>query len=124
MDRFTQFAISVIARDAGFVALAAVTLMVGFSYDPPLALAIGAHIALGFSLFLLYRVTALTEERLRRTEPWRGLDPQERPRGDFALVRARDSLEDVLLRFAKSSAGLASTLFVLSLGVSLTWPPH
>ena len=53
MDRLAQFAFSLTLRDASFVALAAVTLMVGFSFDPPLALVIGAHVALMFSLFLL-----------------------------------------------------------------------
>lgn len=120
MDRFAQYAFAVNFRDASFVALAAMTLMVGFSFNPPLALAIGAHVALIFSLFLLHRVTVLTDERVRRTEPWRGLEPHERPRGDSALAIAHDRLEEVLLRFSKSSAGVACTLFILSLGVSLS----
>lgn len=120
MDRFAQYAFSVTARDASFVALAATTLMVGFSFNPPLALVIGAHIALLFSLVLLYRVTVLTDERIKRTEPWRGLEPEERPRGDFALPRARVLLEETLLRFSKSAAGIACTLFVLAIGTSLS----
>ncbi len=94
MDRFAQFAYSTILRDASFVALAAATLMVGFSFNPPLALVIGAHIALIFSLILLYRVTILTEAHVRRSEAWRGLEPHERPRGDFALAIARERLEE------------------------------
>lgn len=90
MDRFAQFAFSTALRDASFVALAAVTLMVGFSFNPPLALVVGAHAALIFSLLLLYRVTVLTDERVKRTEPWRVLEPHERPRGDFALAIAHD----------------------------------
>jgi hypothetical protein len=120
MDRFAKFAFAVTFRDASFVALAAMTLMVGFSFNPPLALAIGAHIALGFSLFLLYRVTILTDERMKRAGPWRELEPHERPRGDAALAKARDGLEEVLLRFSKSAAGTACTLFILSLGTSLS----
>jgi hypothetical protein len=119
MDRFVRFSFEVAFRDASFVAVGAVTLMIAFSFDPPLALVIGAHVALIFSLFLLYRVTTLTDERVKRTEPWRGLEPNERPRGDHALALAHDRLEEVLLRFSKSSAGVACTLFVLSLGVSI-----
>ncbi|HKY87422.1 MAG TPA: hypothetical protein VJL90_11735 [Pseudorhodoplanes sp.] len=122
MDRFAQFAFSLTLRDASFVALAAFTLMVGFSFDPPLALAIGAHVALMFSLFLLYRVTVLTDERMKRTELWRVLEPHERPRGDFALVLAHDRLEEVLLRFSKTAAGVACTLFSLSIAMSLVAP--
>ncbi|KAB2883167.1 MAG: hypothetical protein F9K38_06440 [Pseudorhodoplanes sp.] len=88
MDRFARYARSTISRDAGFVALAAVTLMVGFSFDPPLALQIGAQIALMFCLFLLCRICVLTTERLVRSEIWRGLEPGERPCGDHALARA------------------------------------
>ena len=122
MDRFAQFAFSLTLRDASFVALAATTLMVGFSFDPPLALVIGAHVALIFSLILLYRVTRLTDERMKRTEPWRVLEPHERPRGDFALVLAHDRLEEVLLRFSKSAAGVACGLFSASIGYSLLAP--
>jgi hypothetical protein len=120
MDRFAQFAFSTALRDASFVALAAVTLMVGFSFNPPLALVIGAHVALIFSLLLLYRVTILTDERVKRTEAWRGLEPHERPHGDSALAIAHDRLEEVLLRFSKTAAGVACTLFTLSLGTSLS----
>jgi len=35
------------------------------------------------------------------------------------LAIAHDRLEDVLLRFSKSSAGAACTLFILSLGISI-----
>jgi hypothetical protein len=122
MDRLAQFAFSLTLRDASFVALAAFTLMVGFSFDPPLALVIGAHVALIFSLFLLYRVTVLTDERMKRTELWRVLEPHERPRGDFALVLAHDRLEEVLLRFSKTAAGVACTLFSLSIGMSALAP--
>lgn len=76
--------------------------------------------ALIFSLLLLYRVTVLTDERVKRTEPWRVLEPHERPRGDFALAIAHDRLEEVLLRFSKTAAGVACTLFTLSLGASLS----
>jgi hypothetical protein len=120
MDRFFQFAFSLTLRDAFFAALTAFALMVAYISDLPRALVIGGHIALAFSLFQLYRVSTLTLERVRRSEPWRVLKPSERPLGEFALVRARDGLKDVLLRFSKTSAGVACTLFILSLGTSLS----
>ena len=64
-----------------------------------------------FCLFLLYRVTVLTDERMKRTEALAGAEPHERPRGDFALVLAHDRLEEVLLRFSKTAAGVAGTCF-------------
>src|SRR5690606_15462762 len=56
MDQFDRCAFAITARDTSFVALAAVTLMIGFSFDPPLALKIGGYIAFLFCLGLLYRL--------------------------------------------------------------------
>ena len=53
--------------------------MVGFSFVPPLAFAIGATVALIFSIGLLTRGYFLTEERCIRSEPWLALRPDERP---------------------------------------------
>ena len=55
MIPFTRFAFFTVARDAGFVTLAAVLLMLAFSFEPPLAFEVGATVALIFSLGLLVR---------------------------------------------------------------------
>lgn len=114
-DRLSQYAFSTLARDSGFVALTGTTLMVGFSFDPPLALMIGAQIALIFCLFLLYRVSALSAERLVRTEAWRGLAPHQRPRDEYGLARARQRLQHAMLHFAKGSSAIACVLLAGSL---------
>ncbi|MES1155643.1 MAG: hypothetical protein ABUL48_04355 [Pseudorhodoplanes sp.] len=115
MAQFAQYALSVTARDAAFLALAATTLMVSFSLSPALALAIGAHMAFIFSIILLYRVTILAEQRLRRTE----LGRWRTPHGELGLARAREGREKILLRLSKSAAALACTLLVLAIGTSL-----
>jgi broad specificity phosphatase PhoE len=79
----------------------------------------GAQIALIFSLFLLYRVSVLTVDRVRRTETWRSLPPHERPAGEHSLVRARERLQQAMLHFAKEASGVACVLLVASLAVSL-----
>jgi hypothetical protein len=119
MEAFHRFACATIARDATFVALAAVTLMVGFSYAPALALGIGANIALVFAIALLLRAACLRDDRIHRTEAWRILAPQERPLGDAGRRSARDDLQEVLLRFAQAAAGVAILLYSTSLYVSL-----
>lgn len=121
MDRFAQYALSTTLRDASFVALTAAMLMVGFSFDPPLALHIGAQVALIFCLFLLHRASALTAPRVARSEVWRGLEPHERPRGEYALVQAQERLQQILLRFAKGASGVACALLAGSLAASLIW---
>jgi len=119
MEAFHRFACATIARDAAFVALAAATLMVGFSFAPALALTIGANIALVFAIALLLRAACLSDDRIDRTEVWRALRPQERPVGDAGRRSARDDLQEVLLRFAEAAAGVAILLYGASLYVSL-----
>jgi hypothetical protein len=118
MDAFHRFAVFTVARDASFVALAAVCLMVGFSFAPAMALAIGANIALLFAVGLLLRVACLTSEGIVDTEPWRILEPEERPDGEAARHLARDDLQELLLRFAKAAAGVAIVLYSSSLLLS------
>ena len=120
MDHFRRFAFFTVARDSSFVAVAAATLMVGFSFAPALALAIGANIALLFVVGLLLRVACLTDERIVSTEAWRILKPHELPAGEDGRRLARDDLQEVLLRFAKAAAGIAIALYTSSLMVSLT----
>jgi hypothetical protein len=119
MGAFHRFAIATIARDAAFVALAAATLMVAFSFAPAFALVVGADIALVFAIGLLLRAACLSDDRIERTEPWRILEPQERPMGEAGRRSARDDLQVVLLRFAQGASGVAILLYLTSLSISL-----
>jgi uncharacterized membrane protein len=120
MEAFHRFASATIARDASFVALGAAALMVGFSFAPALALGIGGNIALVFAITLLLRAACLSEDRIDRTEAWRILKPQERPVGEAGRRSARDALQEALLRFAKTAAGVAILLYGVSLYISLS----
>jgi len=119
MGAFRRFAFAAAARDAGFVALAAATLMLAFSFAPALSLSIGANVALVFAVCMILRAVCLRDESIERTEAWRILQPQERPAGNAGRRLARDELQDVLLRFAKAAAGAAIILYAASLTVSL-----
>ena len=120
MGAFRRFAFAAAARDAGFVALAAATLMLAFSFAPALSLSIGANIALAFAIFMILRAVCLRTDGIERTEVWLILQPQERPADDIGRRLARDELQDVLLRFARASAGAAIVLYGASLAVSLS----
>jgi len=120
MGAFRRFAFAAAARDVGFVALAAATLMLAFSFAPALSLSIGANIALAFAIFMILRAVCLRTDAIERTEVWLILQPQERPAGDAGRSLARDELQDVLLRFARASAGAAIVLYGASLAVSLS----
>ncbi len=115
-----SFAFYTLARDASFVTLAAVTMMVAASFEPALAFKIGATVALTFSLVLLARLYFLTDERFRRSEAWQALRPEERPAGEDGQKFARAQLEELLLRFAKTSAGIAGILYSSALMLSVS----
>jgi hypothetical protein len=118
MNPFTRFAYFTVARDASFVALASGMLMLSFSFWPTMAFEVGAVVALVFSLGLLIRANFLTEERFVRSEAWRALRDEEKPDGEEAQHWARAELQEVLLRFAKSAAGVACVLFASALVLS------
>jgi hypothetical protein len=118
MEPFRRLAAGTIARDAGYVALAAGTFMVGFSFHPALALLIGANVALIYGIALIVRSWRLTDERIARSEPWRALDRPERPKGDAGRQAARGILEELLLRSARIAAAIAIVMAVSSLAVS------
>ena len=119
MNPFARLALFTVARDAGYVALAAMLLMLAFSFRPELALEIGATIALIFSIGLLVRVSLLTEKRLERCEVWRALPEQDRPPGEDGRRWARGHFETLLLRFAKGASGFAGVLYVGALLTAL-----
>lgn len=115
-----SFAFYTLARDASFVSLAAATMMLAASFEPALAFKIGATVALTFSLLLLARLFFLTDERFRRSEAWLALRPEERPAGEDGRKFARAQLEELLLRFAKTSAGIAGILYSSALLLSVS----
>ena len=119
MDTFARFAFFTIARDASCGALAAGILMFAYSFDPPLALVLGASIAMFFTAVMLVRAFFLTEHRVVSTEPWLVMQPEERPVGDDGVSYARDRLETMMLGAAKTASGIASLMF--GLGLLLSW---
>ena len=110
-----RYAFYTLVRDTSFVTLAGAMMMVGASFDPPLAFKIGASVALIFALSLIGRSVRLNDERFRRCEAWLALRPDERPQGEHGFQLAKDRFSFLLLRFAKASAGIACLLFGLAL---------
>jgi hypothetical protein len=113
MDPFRRLAFFTLARDASFVALAIATLMVGFSFMPWLAFGIGANVALLYAIVLMIRAGLLTDRRITRVEAWKLLRQSDDGAPD--PLRARDTMRDLLLRFARTAAGAAVVLSASSL---------
>lgn len=110
-DRFSECAFCAIACDAAITFVAAATLMVAFSFNFALALKIGAGVALIFSLRLIHRLVQLQKQGICQTEVWQLMEPSELPRDAFGIQRARDRLEEILLRFAKGASAISVALF-------------
>jgi hypothetical protein len=119
MDAFARFAFFTIARDASVSAFAAAILMLAYSFNPPLALVLGASVAMFFAAVMLVRALFLTEDRVTGTEPWLVMEPEQRPVGDTGRAVACERLETLLLAAAKNAAGIASVMFAL--GLLIAW---
>lgn len=119
MNPFARFAFFTVARDAAYVTLAAMILMLAFSFRPALAFEVGATVALIFSVGLLVRVSLLTEDRLERCEVWRALPEEERPPGEDGRRWAHGHFELLLLRVAKGASGFAGALYCGALLMAL-----
>ncbi len=110
MDAFRQSAFCLMVWRAFLTALSATVLMVCFSFKLGVAFLIGANVALLFAFILILQAGTLDDERVVRTEPWRVLEPHERPAGAAGRHCARQMLEETLLRFAKAASVAAIAL--------------
>ena len=115
MKAFHELSAQILARDASFFALAGIVLMVGFSFEPPVALKIGATVALLFSISQVWRASLVSEDGVHRLEAWRSLDPGQRPAGDGGRRCARDSFVELLLRAAKLASVIAIGFYCAAL---------
>lgn len=118
-DRFAQCAWSATVCDAAFVFMAGLILMFAFSFNPALALKIGAGVALVFTLRLIHRLNELQKKGICQTEIWQFMEPEELPHGASAIRQAQERLEEILLRFAKGAAAVSAALFGTAFVITL-----
>ena len=120
MDPFGDKAFYLTVWHALLAGLVALVLMVLYSAEPAVAFLIGANVALLFALALMLRARQLTADRIERSEPWRALNPSERPAGAPGRRWAARTFEELLLRFAKGAAGAAIALAGSALALANT----
>ena len=116
MNPFARFAFFVVARDTGFVTLAAMILMLAFSFEPAWSFEAGATVALIFAIALVGAQSisspksawsaARSGARCRRNSGRRATEGRRWARGYFELL---------LLHFAKGASGFAGLLYVSAL---------
>lgn len=107
-ERYAHFTL---VRDASLFGVAALMLMIGFSFEPALALDLGATVALTFAVVQLFRYARLTEDRFRHSEVWQSLRPDERPAGGYGVRVAHGAMRLLMLRFAKTASGTAVVMY-------------
>ena len=110
MHPFSEIALYLLVWRAFLVALIAVVLMVTRGFELGVAFLIGANVALLFSVGLIAWKSQLDEKQIVRTEAWRALGLKERPAGEAGRRWALNSLEELVLQFAKASSAVAIAL--------------
>jgi hypothetical protein len=118
IDRIRQFAELSVRRACGFAALAIVTLMIGLSANPVIALKAGAVSSTLVGVVLFIKSLRSQQTDYRRTELWILLDRRhDLPEAHAARV-ITGVLRDVYLRHAELAAWVAFLFWVMVLA---TW---
>ena len=112
MEKLRRAAFLSIGRAVGFAGLAIVTVMVGLSFDPVMALRSGGTLILLLLAALLLKAHRAAFINHRRTEAWLLLDNSDRPDERYAGQVLTGALREAYLRFARWTAGVAALIWV------------
>lgn len=107
MEHLDRLAHLSVGRACGFAGLGIFCLMMGLSFDPLLALKVGAICATVVAGVLLFKSWRTAYADHRNTELWLMLEDEERPPERYAQRVTANALRDAYLEFAEASAGFA-----------------
>jgi hypothetical protein len=110
MNPFRDNVFYLLVWRATLVSLVAIVLMTTSGLSLGVALLVGAHVALLFSLGLMFWVDWLDESRIAKIDAWRMLTPGQRPAGVAGRRWARRCHKEVGLQFAKAGSVIAVAL--------------
>lgn len=119
-DRLRRLAELSVARACGFSGLAILCLMVGFSFEPTIALKAGGYGALLVMATLLLAAQGAERKRFNRTELWLMLDERDRPPAALAQAMVTRARRATFLRFAYYHALIAAGLLATTLLLGAT----
>jgi hypothetical protein len=122
IDRIRQFAELSVRRACGFAALAIVTLMIGLSANPTVALKAGAVSSTLVGVVLFLKSLRSQHTDYRRTELWILLDRRHDLPEPHAARVITGVLHDVYLRHAELAAWVAFLFWLLVLATWLFGP--
>lgn len=104
-----------VGRACGFAGLAVLCVVLGLSFDPPLAARTGGFMSLAICLILLFRAWRVHRQPYKRTETWLILRKDDRPRAEVAQRLISTALKEAYLFFAQK----ASVITMLFAGMSV-----
>lgn len=115
MEAIERAAFTSIGRACGFAGLAVITLMLGLSFEPVLALRIGGYGGFGVTaILLLYAFTARIRP-YKRTETWLLIPKDQRPPADIAQRVIGNHLREAYFWFAQQACLLSAAMLGASL---------
>lgn len=119
MDRIEALAELSIRRGLSFAALGIGMAMLGFSFDPAMALGFGAVASLLVSAALALKALAAPRRPYRRTELWILLDGRHDLPEERAQAQIGGLLQRLYLRYAQAIATFGGVMLFVSVAVRL-----
>lgn len=114
MEAIENAAFISLGRASGFAGLFIFTLMVGLSFDPPVATRVGGLLGIGVWLILMLYGWRATSRPYKRTEAWMILPKDLRPPAVVAQRMIGRALHDTAFWFARRVAIVSAFLLVSS----------
>ena len=124
MDPVRRTAFETVARACGFAALAIVCILVGLSWNPPLAAKTGGFLSMLTTLTLLAKGATAPHRDHRDTEAWLLLDRNDRPPAAVAQRLTATALQEAYYTFAHRAAAFTMVLFALAVVLGAVMPPE
>ena len=120
MEELRGLAMVSIGRAVFFCWIGIATLVLAFSFDPPLALKVGGTSALVLCLVLIERYSRTDRTDPHGTELWSMLEAAKRPPREAARQLLSAVLAETYLRFARWAAGAAIAFFTGAIFIGAT----
>ena len=119
MDLMRRIAYETVLRACGFGSLAIFCLMVGLSFNPPVAFQAGGVLTLLMTMILVLKAIEAGSKPYRRTEMWLYLPEEHRPPPRAAQRITSTVMRETYLTFAMWTCVVAICMWFLALLFSM-----
>jgi hypothetical protein len=123
MNPVRRAAFESVARATGFFGLLIACMLVGLSWNPPLAAKTGGVLCLVATLTMMAKARHAPTRDYRQTETWILLSKAERPPADVAQRLTGAALQEAYHAFAIRTAIASIGLFAIAILLTAILPP-